>query len=216
MFEVDEQGSTGSTTRSCGPSSTSSRGPGGASTLAAAVGEEPDTVEDVVEPYLLQLGFLQRTPAAAWPRSAPTRTSASTAPGPAPALTPVPAGRLAPRASGRQPRSERRDPRRTTSQAGSPFSLLVFLLPLGLMFFFMRSQKRKMRAQQALQSAAQIGDEVLTTSGMFGTIVDEDEDEGTVHPGDRARHAGQDAPRRDLARRHDDSRGRRRGRARRR
>ena len=28
----------------------------------AAVGEEPDTVEDVVEPYLLQLGFLQRTP----------------------------------------------------------------------------------------------------------------------------------------------------------
>jgi holliday junction DNA helicase RuvB len=26
------------------------------------VGEETDTVEDVVEPYLLQLGFLQRTP----------------------------------------------------------------------------------------------------------------------------------------------------------
>jgi Holliday junction DNA helicase RuvB len=34
----------------------------GLSTLAAAVGEETDTVEDVVEPYLLQLGFLQRTP----------------------------------------------------------------------------------------------------------------------------------------------------------
>ena len=27
-----------------------------------ALGEEPDTVEDVYEPYLLQLGFLQRTP----------------------------------------------------------------------------------------------------------------------------------------------------------
>jgi holliday junction DNA helicase RuvB len=27
-----------------------------------AVGEEPDTVEDVYEPYLLQRGFLQRTP----------------------------------------------------------------------------------------------------------------------------------------------------------
>ncbi len=39
-----------------------SGGPVGLSTLAAAVGEEPDTVEDVVEPYLLQLGFLQRTP----------------------------------------------------------------------------------------------------------------------------------------------------------
>jgi len=37
-------------------------GPVGLSTLAAAVGEEPDTVEDVVEPYLLQLGLLQRTP----------------------------------------------------------------------------------------------------------------------------------------------------------
>ncbi|HXF37654.1 MAG TPA: Holliday junction branch migration DNA helicase RuvB [Actinomycetota bacterium] len=37
-------------------------GPVGLSTLAAAVGEEPDTIEDVYEPYLLQLGFLQRTP----------------------------------------------------------------------------------------------------------------------------------------------------------
>jgi holliday junction DNA helicase RuvB len=37
-------------------------GPVGLSTLAAAVGEEPDTIEDVVEPFLLQLGFLKRTP----------------------------------------------------------------------------------------------------------------------------------------------------------
>jgi Holliday junction DNA helicase RuvB len=37
-------------------------GPVGLTTLAAAVGEEPDTVEDVVEPFLLQLGFLTRTP----------------------------------------------------------------------------------------------------------------------------------------------------------
>ena len=37
-------------------------GPVGLSTLAAAVGEEQDTVEDVYEPYLLQRGFLQRTP----------------------------------------------------------------------------------------------------------------------------------------------------------
>jgi holliday junction DNA helicase RuvB len=34
----------------------------GLSTLAVAVGEEPDTIEDVYEPYLLQCGFLQRTP----------------------------------------------------------------------------------------------------------------------------------------------------------
>jgi Holliday junction DNA helicase RuvB len=37
-------------------------GPVGLSTLAVAVQEEPDTIEDVYEPYLLQRGFLQRTP----------------------------------------------------------------------------------------------------------------------------------------------------------
>jgi Holliday junction DNA helicase RuvB len=37
-------------------------GPVGVSTLAVALGEEPETIEDVYEPYLLQLGFLQRTP----------------------------------------------------------------------------------------------------------------------------------------------------------
>lgn len=36
--------------------------PVGLNTLAAAVGEEPGTLEDVYEPYLLQLGFLARTP----------------------------------------------------------------------------------------------------------------------------------------------------------
>jgi Holliday junction DNA helicase RuvB len=41
---------------------TFSGGPVGLSTLAVAIGEEPDTVEDVYEPYLLQLGLLQRTP----------------------------------------------------------------------------------------------------------------------------------------------------------
>src|SRR5437762_5973413 len=37
-------------------------GPVGLSTLAVALGEERDTIEDVYEPYLLQLGFLPRTP----------------------------------------------------------------------------------------------------------------------------------------------------------
>ena len=37
-------------------------GPVGLGTLAAALGEEPDTIELVYEPYLLQLGFIQRTP----------------------------------------------------------------------------------------------------------------------------------------------------------
>jgi len=37
-------------------------GPVGLDTLGASTGEEPDTIEDVYEPYLLQLGFINRTP----------------------------------------------------------------------------------------------------------------------------------------------------------
>jgi holliday junction DNA helicase RuvB len=63
LFEVDEEGLDkldiailGAVVRKFGG------GPVGLTTLAASIGEETDTVEDVVEPYLLQLGFLQRTP----------------------------------------------------------------------------------------------------------------------------------------------------------
>ena len=47
-------------------------GPVGLDNVAAAIGEEPGTIEDVIEPYLIQQGYLQRTPrgriatAAAW------------------------------------------------------------------------------------------------------------------------------------------------------
>src|SRR6202165_5587949 len=37
-------------------------GPGGVNTIGASIGEEPDTIEEVYEPYLIQLGFLYRTP----------------------------------------------------------------------------------------------------------------------------------------------------------
>ena len=37
-------------------------GPVGLDNLAAAIGEERDTIEDVIEPFLIQQGFLQRTP----------------------------------------------------------------------------------------------------------------------------------------------------------
>lgn len=39
-----------------------SGGPVGIETLAAAIGEEKDTIEDVYEPFLIQAGFLKRTP----------------------------------------------------------------------------------------------------------------------------------------------------------
>ena len=37
-------------------------GPTGVESLAAAIGESRDTIEDVIEPYLIQQGFMQRTP----------------------------------------------------------------------------------------------------------------------------------------------------------
>ena len=37
-------------------------GPVGVETISAAIGEERDTIEDAHEPYLLQTGFLSRTP----------------------------------------------------------------------------------------------------------------------------------------------------------
>ena len=37
-------------------------GPVGVNTIAASIDEEPDTIEEVYEPYLIQLGLLDRTP----------------------------------------------------------------------------------------------------------------------------------------------------------
>ena len=37
-------------------------GPVGLNTIAASVGEDANTIEEVYEPYLMQLGFLDRTP----------------------------------------------------------------------------------------------------------------------------------------------------------
>jgi preprotein translocase subunit YajC len=68
----------------------------------------------------------------------------------------------------------------STSQGGNPLGFLILLLPVALLYFMFRSQKRRAVQQQSLQQAAHVGDEILTTSGIFGTIVDEDEDEGTV------------------------------------
>ena len=73
LFEVDERG-LDKVDRSilAALCRTFAGAPVGLSTLAVSVGEEPETVEDVYEPFLLQLGLLHRTPrgrvatAAAW------------------------------------------------------------------------------------------------------------------------------------------------------
>ncbi len=64
-------------------------GPVGLTTLAVAVGEEPDTVEDVYEPFLLQQGFMMRTP-----RGRVATSSAWTHIGLTPPLQPAPAASL--------------------------------------------------------------------------------------------------------------------------
>ena len=66
------------------------------------------------------------------------------------------------------------------STGGSPVILLLLLGMPVMLFLMMRSQRRKASQQQKLQHSAGIGSEIMTTAGIFGTIVDEDEDEGTV------------------------------------
>jgi preprotein translocase subunit YajC len=57
------------------------------------------------------------------------------------------------------------------SNGGSPLaSLLIFALPVLLIVFMVFSQRRRARNVQTLQAALAVGDEVCTTSGVFGRI----------------------------------------------
>ena len=58
-------------------------GPVGVDNLAAAIGESRDTIEDVLEPYLIQQGYLQRTPRGRVATAAIYRHMGFAAPGPA-------------------------------------------------------------------------------------------------------------------------------------
>ena len=53
---------------------------------------------------------------------------------------------------------------------------ILLLIPFAMYFFMIRPQRRRMREQQELQRSIQIGDEVITTSGVYGTITGEDGD----------------------------------------
>ena len=55
--------STKSTASCCSPSFRNIEGgPVGLNTLAAVLAEEPDAIEEIYEPFLIQIGFLNRTP----------------------------------------------------------------------------------------------------------------------------------------------------------
>jgi preprotein translocase subunit YajC len=47
---------------------------------------------------------------------------------------------------------------------------ILLLIPLALYFLMIRPQRRRMRDQNALQSSLEVGDEVITTSGVYGFI----------------------------------------------
>ena len=53
---------------------------------------------------------------------------------------------------------------------------ILLLIPFAMYFFMIRPQRRRMREQQDLQRSIQVGDEVITTSGVYGTITGEDGD----------------------------------------
>ena len=57
-----------------------------------------------------------------------------------------------------------------------PSLILLALIPLALYFFMIRPQRRRVRDQQALQRSIGVGDEVITTSGIFGFITGEEGD----------------------------------------
>jgi preprotein translocase subunit YajC len=56
------------------------------------------------------------------------------------------------------------------SSGGTATSLLIFLLPVLLIVFMVFTQRRRQREAQALQSSLEVGDEVCTTSGLFGRV----------------------------------------------
>jgi preprotein translocase subunit YajC len=51
---------------------------------------------------------------------------------------------------------------------------ILLLIPFAMYFFLIRPQRRRMREQQELQRSIQVGDEVITTSGVYGVITGED------------------------------------------
>jgi preprotein translocase subunit YajC len=69
----------------------------------------------------------------------------------------------------------------TGSSGGSFLPLLLFIMiPLGMYFLMIRPQQRRAREMQQMQSQLAPGAEVMTGSGMYGTVTEVDEEDGTV------------------------------------
>lgn len=61
------------------------------------------------------------------------------------------------------------------SSGGSSAGLLFFLLPVLLIGFMVLSQRRRQRDVRSLQGGLAVGDEVCTTSGLFGRVISLDD-----------------------------------------
>ena len=51
---------------------------------------------------------------------------------------------------------------------------ILLLIPFAMYFFLIRPQRRRTREQQDIQNSISIGDEIVTTSGIFGRVTGED------------------------------------------
>lgn len=68
-----------------------------------------------------------------------------------------------------------------TSLVGSIVGILPLLaIPFALYFLLIRPQRRRVRDQQAVQSSLEVGDEILTTAGVYGFITGFEEGTGVV------------------------------------
>jgi preprotein translocase subunit YajC len=47
---------------------------------------------------------------------------------------------------------------------------ILLMIPLAMYFLMIRPQRRRMREQQSMQRSIEVGDEVVTTSGMYGFV----------------------------------------------
>ena len=63
-----------------------------------------------------------------------------------------------------------------SSGGGITSLLILMLIPLAMYFLLIRPQKRRQREALALQKAIEVGDEVMTTSGVYGFVTGFDGD----------------------------------------
>jgi preprotein translocase subunit YajC len=67
-------------------------------------------------------------------------------------------------------------------QTANPLITFAPLILIGGAFYFVliRPQQRRAKAQQALLRSVEVGDEVITTAGVYGTIVDIDDETDVI------------------------------------